>query len=195
MGLKSFLGDVLEFLRVDEDDGHITDVKLDPGDGDVLTALHAGPPGEDSFPLEADQVVAVPAVGAGNYVCLGYLDLTNEPLAGPGEKRFYARDSDGSITAVVWIKADGSVHLADGTGAAALTRDDKAQAELERLKGELDELKADIQAIVQAINAGAPSPMDGGAGLKATIVAALAGVPKANPQAPGETACERVFGT
>lgn len=66
---------------------------------------------------------------------------------------------------VVQLSASEIEELTIGGGAAALSRDDKVQQALADLKS--------------ALSAGAPTPQDGGAGLKSTILAQLSAWPPA----------------
>lgn len=125
MGLRALAANVLEFLRVDDEGVHTTDVKADPGDGDNFTAKHCAPPGEDSYPLDTDVVIAVPGYGSGRYIVVGYLDTANPAAALKGEKRWYSRDPDdsGAIKGVLWLKKDGSVHVTNAEGSFVLGAD------------------------------------------------------------------------
>ncbi|MFW6031043.1 MAG: hypothetical protein ACOC9T_00510 [Myxococcota bacterium] len=105
------IGKLLSFVRTEVDDAHVSDVKVDPGGGDNRTAQHFACPGDDSHPLAGDYVATAPSTGRGNEHVTGYIDPSNEPQAGPGEKRIYARDGDGAIVMVVWLKADGTLEL------------------------------------------------------------------------------------
>lgn len=99
------------------------DVELDPGGGDNVTAQHSAPAGVDSQPLLSDSAVAVPVPGTGRFVVVGYFDPDNDPKAGPGEYRAYARDEDGAEVAQVWLKSDGSIEAQNAAGNFSLQSD------------------------------------------------------------------------
>lgn len=73
-----------------------------------ITAIHCTPPGDDSPPLNDDFAAYVDAGGSGNYNSVGYVDVRNQGVAVPGEKRFYARTSDGAIVNTLYMQKDGS---------------------------------------------------------------------------------------
>lgn len=92
-------------------DGRVLDVKVDPGGGANVTSRQFSSPGDDSVPLPGDTALQLPGPGAGREQTAGYADTANAKKAGPGEKRGYARDSDGNPVCEVWCKADGSIVL------------------------------------------------------------------------------------
>jgi len=85
-------------------------VKVDPGGGDLLTADHFAPVGDDSPPLAGDFAALEESAGAGAEQATGYSDDT-EKKAAPGEKRVYARDAAGEVVAELWLKGDGSIEI------------------------------------------------------------------------------------
>jgi len=107
---------VLSFTRLKKGNDNVSDVKADPGGGANLTGEHFSSPGDDSFPLESDLVFLVDTLGNGNINAVGYLDPLNQPKANLGEKRIYARKSDGSIACEIWLKNDGSIVVNNGFG-------------------------------------------------------------------------------
>lgn len=117
MGLISRL---LSFVRTEEGDAHVSDAKVDPGGGANVTAHHFACPGDDSHPLPGDYVATSSSPGSGNEHVTGYIDPGNEPQAAAGEKRVYARDGDGAVTAVVWLKNDGTVVIESPAGTPLL---------------------------------------------------------------------------
>lgn len=184
MGLSGLSGKVVEFIRVSDPDAFVSDVRFDAGGGDLLTGQHGAPPGEDSHPLETDHVLAVPLDGEGRWIVLGYIDPSNEPQASEGEKRLYARDANGNIVGVLWLKNSGraeltgdNVHLGDAPAPAKISRDDHVQSELTRLQNELIALKVWLDEHVHSAS---------GAGVPATL--------SPIPGSPGQTACDRVYG-
>lgn len=116
MGLIARL---LSFTRAQRNAAYVSDAKVDPGGGANLSAPHFSAPGDDSQPLPGDYVFAVPAKRSGSAAAVGYLDPVNEPKAGPGDKRVYARNADGAIVGELWLKSSGDIELTNG--AATLT--------------------------------------------------------------------------
>jgi hypothetical protein len=114
------IGEVLDFERTEEDEAHVSEVKADPGGGANLTARHFGAPGDDSHPLPGDLVAVQESVESGSAQAVGYLDPNNEPEAGPGERRLYSRDGDGAVAAVIWLKANGTLVIQNGSGQVEL---------------------------------------------------------------------------
>lgn len=102
--------------RAEVDGAQVLDVVIDPGGKDLTTAPHFGAPGDDSKPLPGDTAVTVETQGSGEEVVVGYLDEKNAGIAKDGERRIYARDSDGVVVAEVYIKADGSVLVKNDKG-------------------------------------------------------------------------------
>ena len=101
-----FVGSVVDI----EEEG---DVKVDLGGGDDIIADNFGPPGDDSPPLPGDTVALAEGTESGTLQTTGYDDPNNSPVAAPGEKRFYARDSNGVIVGVISLKGDGTFELGD----------------------------------------------------------------------------------
>lgn len=140
------------FVRREVDGIHTSDVEVDPGGDQIATVEHASAPGDDAHPLTIDTVVTVERQGAGREVAVGYLDTKLEPKTAPGEKRIYARKSDGTLACALWLKNDGNIvfedaagtvvariapdgtnHVGAETGVAALARADKVDAEINRI--------------------------------------------------------------
>jgi hypothetical protein len=69
------------------------------------------PSGDDSPPLPDDIVFFSRNQATGQYVYLGTLDQANAPVAAAGEKRLYARDSNGNIVSTIFLKGDGKLEL------------------------------------------------------------------------------------
>ncbi len=118
MGL---IGRVLSFSRVtDENGSKLDEVEFDPGGGPNLTGNHFSSPGDDSQPLPDDYLATVPGPRSGGRDAVGYMDVKNEGVAGPGEKRIYARSVGGTIVAEVYLKSDGSVIIKNDLGGVML---------------------------------------------------------------------------
>ena len=118
------LAKVLSFLRTARNGAKVSDVKLDPGGGDNITGVHFADPGDDSHPLTTDYAATTDVPGSGAQAPVGYADIVNEPKAAEGETRKYGRDpATGLYVNEVWLKADGSVIIANANGAIELKAD------------------------------------------------------------------------
>ena len=117
-----FIGEVLNFFRLDRFGVPSADVTVDPGGGgDGIespnqTAEHFSPAGDDSRPLPGDYAVVVEVPGEGEGAVVGYLDPANAGVAEGGEKRIYARDANGNLAAEVHLQADGTILINNGSG-------------------------------------------------------------------------------
>ena len=116
---------VLDFARIVQNFGDLdvntTDVKIDSGGGANATAKHFGAPGDDAFPLQSDYVATIPVQGSGRLAAVGYADPLNIPVAQEGDRRIYSRDpTDGTPSAQVWIKSDGTIIVDNGSGSLAV---------------------------------------------------------------------------
>lgn len=100
------MGRVAAVITV-EADGN---VRCDLGGGDTVTADGFADAGSDCPPLPGDTVALEEGVGVGGYQVSGYHDETAKKAEG-GEKRHYARDTDGSPVAEIHIKGDGTVEV------------------------------------------------------------------------------------
>ena len=76
-----------------------------------LTSPHFSDPGDDSHPLPGDLAILTESVGNGGKAVVGYVDPNLEPVAQPGEKRIYARDSSGAVVASIHLHSDGLVQF------------------------------------------------------------------------------------
>ena len=115
---------LLSFVRVVRDDANVSDVKIDPGGGANITVEHFAPPGDDSFPLTTDYVLATDVPRTGSKAAAGYIDPVNTPKAVEGDKRVYARDpATGAPVNEVWLKNDGSVLISNDNGNVLLRPD------------------------------------------------------------------------
>lgn len=118
-----FLATVVEFLRSTVEGVPTPEAKVDRGGDDTITGYHFAPPGDDSQPLAGDVAYLGDDQGAGNAQILGYQDPKNAGVAGPGERRLYARSTDGTVVSQVWLKADGSILASNDQGSAQLAPD------------------------------------------------------------------------
>ena len=114
--VKSFTRRVVNGVR-------LSDVKVDPGGGANITGEHFSDAGDDSHPLSTDYAAVILVRRSGGAAIVGYADPINDPVAGPGEKRIYGRDSSGAAVNEVWLKSDGSVMISNELGGAELKAD------------------------------------------------------------------------
>jgi hypothetical protein len=114
---------LLSFVRALANGAQVSDVKVDPGGGENITAQHFAPAGDDSHPLPNDYAAIMPVQRTGSEVAVGYLDPLNEPKAQPGDKRVYARDAGGAAVVDVWLKNDGTATTANSNGVSELLPD------------------------------------------------------------------------
>ena len=99
------------------------------GDNNIVEMFQTA--GDDSPPLPGDNVALVDSQRQGGRLSVGSIDHKNEGISVAGEKRIYARDSDGAVVSELHLKADGSLLLKntaatyslaiDAAGAATLT--------------------------------------------------------------------------
>ena len=89
MGL---LAVIKSFVRTTRNGFKISDVQVDVGGGNVITAEHMSSPGDDAFPLVTDYALVSSVDRSGGGVISGYADLINDPVAEKGDKRIYGRD-------------------------------------------------------------------------------------------------------
>jgi len=114
---------VENFARVLRDGNRISDVIVDSGGGESVTAEHYSAAGDDAHPLTTDYAVTVRTQRTGGNAVVGYADVLNTPKALVGDKRIYSRDSNGVSIADVWLKADGSISLVNANGSIVLGAD------------------------------------------------------------------------
>ena len=78
MGL---LAVIKSFARTTRNGSKISDVQVDTGGGNVITAEHMSSPGDDAFPLDTDYALVSSVDRTGGGVISGYADLINDPAA------------------------------------------------------------------------------------------------------------------
>jgi hypothetical protein len=117
------MGLIAKILGYARKDTESDDITADPGGGNLVTANPAQPAGDDSQPLPGDYVAAVRVPGLNRMVSVGVFDTQSERISGPGEKRLYGRSADGDTVCHVWLKADGTVLVSNGSGAITLQPD------------------------------------------------------------------------
>jgi hypothetical protein len=114
---------VKSFERVKKGDANITDVLVDPGGKALINPEHFAACGDDSPPLDTDYAILVPTGRSGVFAVAGYVDPKNTQDAKGGEKRLYARDSEGNVVSVIWMKNDGTV-VVENENATSVTKPD-----------------------------------------------------------------------
>ena len=112
MGLVAL---IKSFRHTTRKDAKISTVKSDDANF-IETADHFSSPGDDSFPLEGDYVIAVDIKGTGQKAAVGYADIKNDKKSIAGEKRFYGRNTDGDEVNEIYLKQDGSVLIQNDNG-------------------------------------------------------------------------------
>jgi hypothetical protein len=117
------LAKLLSFVRAPRNGANVSDAKVDPGGGSVITAEHFAAAGDDSHPVAGDYVALNADSGSGRESAIGYLDAINEPKALAGDKRIYARDEDGVLIVEVWLKNTGEATVLNASGSISLNAD------------------------------------------------------------------------
>lgn len=141
MGLIGKL--ISAFIRTERNGAKVNDVQVSVGAGRVLTVGVFQPSGEDSNPIESDYPILMKMPGTNRYAIVGYVDSINSGESAAGEKRFYARSADGTITGSLWLKADGTHTFNSGTNHAV---------QYEALKSAFDELRSELNTFIGVFN-------------------------------------------
>lgn len=92
-------------------DGHATDVVVDPGGGNNITAELALPPGDDSKPLPGDFAALKSGSAEGSRQAVAFFDPATESKTADGEKRIYGRDAQGNTVCEIWLKNNGEIQV------------------------------------------------------------------------------------
>lgn len=122
--MSAWVANLLLFTRTTSNDANVTDVEIDIGGGNNKTVHHYSAPGDDSFPLKSDYVLASDIPRNGGKAAHGYLDPVNAAVALEGDKRIYGRDAGTSVPVnQVWLKNDGSVLISNDNGSVLLRPD------------------------------------------------------------------------
>ena len=104
---------ILSFTRRVVNGIFFSDVKMNPDGGSNITGEHFADSGNDSPPLPDDTAVTVGIQRNGGQVPVGYIDTKNAGVAVPGEARIYGRDNAGIKINEIYLKADGSILIAN----------------------------------------------------------------------------------
>ena len=102
---------IISFVKGTINNITVKETKGDLGGGEVVSGEHFTQAGDDSAPLKDDYCLYTEIPRAGGYASIGFIDPVNEPIAEPGEKRIYARGSDGVSVNEVHLKKDGTILL------------------------------------------------------------------------------------
>lgn len=109
------IGNIKSILKSVIREAKVWVIKADIGSQLTTSALF-GPGGEDSPPLDTDDVLLVELKSSGTYAASGSLDHKNQQLSSPGEKRIYARNPSGDEVCQVHLKNDGSIRAGNQNG-------------------------------------------------------------------------------
>ena len=121
--VSGIIGKLLSFTRVVRNDAKLSDVKVDVGGGDILTAEYTHPSGDDSFPLPGDYPSAIRIPRSGRILVVGFVETDAQQKALAGDKRLYARNSDREEVVELWLKSDGTALLDNENGSSELRPD------------------------------------------------------------------------
>jgi hypothetical protein len=154
------------------------------GDVDTVTASQFGAPGYDAPPLPGDVAVVVEGDGTDDDAVVGYVDPRNAGTAVPGEHRIPARNSDGQVVGVLWLRGDGTLELGlDPTDFVALAS---------RTDAEIQALVDDVASLKAAIASGFTAVGEGGAASGSAARLSFEGASSAIPHTPQTVASETV---
>ncbi len=121
--MGGMIGKLLSFVRVVSNGAKVSDVKIDVGGGDVLTAQHSQESGADSNPLPDDYLVTIRIPRSGALITVGFVEPDALQKAQPGERRIYARGSNRAEVVELWLKNDGTATLDNANGSFTLSPD------------------------------------------------------------------------
>lgn len=171
---------------------------VEGGEGDGATIDHFTAPGDDSPPLEGDYALVVPLEGESDTLATASYSDDTAKVAARGEKRTYARDSSGAVTAEIHMKGDGEIAIQQVGGASAVIAPDgeitlanSAASVAVSATGEITLSGVSVSlaqgtplgefliALHAGVLAWVPVPQDGGAALKASLGSWLGKAPPA----------------
>ncbi len=107
------IGEVKGFERGTDTDGAlVSEVKVDQGGSNLVTAELFEGPGVDAPPLDGDLVALVEGPGRGTKLAVAAWDPKNAGKAAPGEYRVIARDPvTGAPALELWMKGNGDADI------------------------------------------------------------------------------------
>jgi hypothetical protein len=132
------IGELIEWVRTDDDDAAIQEGRVDFGGGDIATCVDYQPANHDCPPVPGDYAVCVPGTESGSYVIVGWVDPWNQGVAKEGEARLYARDGV-EVVGALHVTKDGAVP--DGIAMELIARADRADAALNALASDFNSHK------------------------------------------------------
>lgn len=143
--------------------------KVEMFKNDNANARIFNPPGVDSRPLDKDICFTEDSEDTqGGKDILGFIDPKNEPVSEKGEFRAYARDADGNIVGILYLKKDGSAVIVSDADNAV--RYSKLEEAFNQLKSDHNDLVATVKEMTEAFNTGwIVNPSDGGQALKTIL--------------------------
>ena len=100
------IGELIEWLRTDDDDAAIQEGRVDFGGGDTAICVDYQSANRDCPPVPGDFAVCVPGPESGSYLIVGWVDPWNQGVAKEGEARLYARDGV-NVVGALHVTADG----------------------------------------------------------------------------------------
>lgn len=121
--IAGVIGKLLSFVRVEREGAKLSDVKVDIGGAEILTAEFNQPSGDDAFPLVGDYPTAIRIPRSGRVLVIGFVEPDALQKALEGDKRIYARKADRSEAVEVWLKSDGTALIDNENGSAELRPD------------------------------------------------------------------------
>lgn len=105
------IAQILDFITVSKNGAKLSEAKVDAGGGQTLQAEHFASPGDDAQPLPDDYALLVSLPRQAGYAAAGYVDPKNDQKARPGERRIYARDTNGNTIVDMWLMSDGGLQI------------------------------------------------------------------------------------
>ena len=114
------IGFVLSVSSNTEGGEDIPVCKVDLGGKDIRTVPLFNSTGIDARPRAGDYVALVEHPGGNGYAAVAFSDPGNASISGDGEVRITARNSGGTDTVEIYLKADGSVRIENERGFIAL---------------------------------------------------------------------------
>jgi hypothetical protein len=126
----ALIGELIQWLRTDDDDAAIQEGRVDFGGGDTAICVDYQSANRDCPPVPGDYAVCVPGSESGSYVIVGWVDPWNQGVAKEGEARLYARDGV-NVVGALHVTKDGAVP--DGIAMELIARADRNDAALNAL--------------------------------------------------------------
>ena len=103
------IGEVVEVKDVTVDGDKATEITVDLGADDTVTALLPTAAGQWGKPQAGDLAILVELDGAEEWAVVGFVAVSLANASGGGEVYLYSRDGDGAALAHIHLKNDGSL--------------------------------------------------------------------------------------